>query len=90
MPARDRDVSAQIVRGDELACDQFRLMRPGLVPGIEEDVRAVAGDDDPLSEALARVVVEIMGAEALAEAEAVGLVVEVDLHPPFVVLHGTG
>jgi hypothetical protein len=31
-----------------------------------------------------------MGAQALAEAEAVGLVVEVDLHAPFVLLHGIG
>jgi hypothetical protein len=53
-------------------------------------VWAVAGDDDPVSEALARFVVQIMGAKALAEAEAVGLVVEVDLHAPFVLLHGIG
>ena len=65
-------------------------MCSGLVSGIEEDVRAVAGDDDPLSEALARFVVEIMRAQALAEAEAVGLVVEVDLDAPFVFLHGIG
>jgi hypothetical protein len=31
-----------------------------------------------------------MGAKALAEAEAVGLVGEVDLHAPFVLLHGIG
>ena len=65
-------------------------MCPGLVSGIEEDVRAVAGDDDALSEPLARFVVEIMRAKALAEAEAVGLVVEVDLDAPFVLLHGIG
>ena len=81
---------AQVVSGDELACDQLGLMCSGLVSGIEEDVRAVAGDDDPVSEALACFVVQIMGAKALAEAEAVGLVVEVDLHPPFVFLHGIG
>ena len=65
-------------------------MCSGLVSGIEEDVWAVAGDDDPVPEPLARLVVQIMGAEALAEAEAVGLVVEVDLHAPFVFLHGIG
>jgi hypothetical protein len=31
-----------------------------------------------------------MGAQALAEAETVGLVVEVDLDAPFVLLHGIG
>jgi hypothetical protein len=65
-------------------------MCSGLVSRIEEDMWAVAGDDDPLSEALARFVVQIMGAQALAEAEAVGLVVEVDLDAPFVLLHGVG
>jgi hypothetical protein len=50
-------------------------------------VRAVAGDDDPMPEPLARFVVEVMRAEALAEAEAVGLVVEVDLDTPLVLSH---
>ena len=63
-------------------------MCSGLVSRIEEDVWAVTGDDDPLPEPLARFVVQIMGAQALAEAEAVGLVVEVDLDTPFVFCTG--
>ncbi len=90
MPARDRDVGAEVVGGDELACDQLRLVCPRLVAGIEEDVRAVTGDDDAVPQPFARLIVEIMRAKALAEAEAVRLVGEVDLHAPFVFLHGIG
>jgi hypothetical protein len=65
-------------------------MRSGLVARVEEDVRAVPGDDDAMAEPLARFVVEVVRAEALAETESVGLVVEGDLNAPFVFLHGIG
>ena len=65
-------------------------MRSGRVARVEEDVRAVPGDDDAVAEPLAGLIVEVMRAEALAEAKAVRLVVEVDLNAPFVLLHGIG
>jgi hypothetical protein len=70
-------------RGDHLG-----LARSSFIAGVEEDARAVARDHDAVAQPTARLVVEVMRAEALAEAEAVGLVVEVDLHTPFVFRHG--
>jgi hypothetical protein len=66
------------------------LPRFGFVPRVEKHPRPVSCDDDAMSEPLAGLVVEVMCAQALAEPEAVGLVFEVDLHAPFVVVHGTG
>ena len=60
----------------------------GLAAGIEEDPRAIACDDDAAAEPLPRLVVERVRAQTLADAEAVRLVVQVDLNTPFV-LHRT-
>ena len=51
-------------------------------------MRAVARDDHAAAEALARVVVEVVRAQALAEGIAVALVVEVDLDAPLRVWKG--
>ena len=87
MPAGDGDVCGQIVVGDELAGDELRLSRLGLATGVEEDARPVARDHDAAAEPLPGLVVERVRAKALADAEAVGLVVQVDLDAPLVFGH---
>ena len=82
MPAGDGDVCGQIVVSDKLAGDELGLSRLRLATGVEEDSRPVTSDHDAATEPLAGLIVECARPKALAEAEAVGLVVQVDLHAP--------
>ena len=84
MPARQHRVGAQALGGDQVARHALGLSRLLLGGRVEEQLRPVPGDDDPVAEALARLVVEVERAQPLAELQAMLLVVEVNLDSPLV------
>ena len=59
--------AAQAVGLEQLARDPLCLARPFGGVRVEEDARAVAGDDHLPAQPLARLVVEVVRAQALAE-----------------------
>ena len=85
VPDRDADVGGQPLGLDELADDALGLARRRLGLGVDVEPRAVARDDRAASEPLARLVVEVVRVQPLAERVAVRLVVEVDLDAPFLI-----
>jgi hypothetical protein len=81
--ASERDLGAEVVFVQELTDDALGLPRGRLVGGVDEQPRAVAGDQRPVAEARAGLLVEAKRAQPLAEAEAVVGLVEIDLDAPF-------
>ena len=85
VPARDAHVGGQPVGLEQLAHDALGLARRRLGRGVDVEPRAVARHDRAAPEPLARLVVEVVRAQPLAERVAVLLVVEVDLDAPFLI-----
>ncbi len=83
MPAGQRRLGAQPLGGDQVARHPLGLPRLALGRRVEEHPRPIAGDDHPIAEALARLVVQVQRAQSLGERQPVLLVFEVDLDPPF-------
>ena len=76
--------------GPPVDLDRLRREFPALgdddIRAYEEVTRRILG---AAPEALASIVVERVRPKALADPEAMGLVVQIDLDAPFVLLHGT-
>ena len=84
VPDGDADVGGQPVGLDELAQHALGFARRRLGGRVDVQARTVARHDHAAAEPLARLVVEVVGTQALAERVAVALVVEVDLDAPLV------
>src|SRR5262245_50465086 len=87
MPARRVDLGGEALVARQLLDDSRRLVRLVLCVRVEEQSRAVAGDDHLPPETLPRLVVEVERPQALAERIAVLLVVQLHLDAPVLVGH---
>src|SRR5262249_39562895 len=88
VPPHQANLSRQLVLLHQVPDDPLRLAAALLVPGVEEEVGAVPGDDDAAAEALSRLVVELKLMQALAEGLALLLLVEGPLDAPLVSVPG--
>ena len=84
MPAHQPDLADQLLVLHQVLDDVLGLLGALLVPGVDEDEAAVAGDDHAAAEQLARLVVELELVEPVAQRVAVLLLVERDLDAPLV------
>lgn len=90
MPTGYGDLSCQAVGGQEVADGALRFTCLRLGSRVEEQPRTVTGDRHPVSEPIACLVIEVVRAQAFAEAVSVLLIVELDLDPPLVFVHAAG
>src|SRR4051794_25649553 len=87
MPAGDARLGLQPLGGRELACHALGLFGLLLAADVHEQPRPVTCHDHALAQALACLVVEVEGTQAIAEGQAVALVLQMNLHSPLVA-HG--
>jgi hypothetical protein len=87
MPARRANLRGEPLGPRQLLDDSGRLVRLVLRCRVEEQVRAIPGDDHLPSETLPRLVVEVERSQPFTQRIAVLLVVQLDFDAPILAGH---